>query len=161
MIKILLIEDEPKTVQSLKQGLEENSYEVEVAYDGTIAKQLALRNTYSLIVSDIIIPGINGIELCKQLGSPNFKILFDIYHMQIDEGDIIRSIQDSHAYFGHYHTAGVPGRHELDDRQELNYPAIMRAIKATGYKGYVAHEFIATNPDKISSLKQAVTVCDI
>ena len=102
-----------------------------------------------------------GIELCKQLGSPNFKILFDIYHMQIDEGDIIRSIQDSHSYFGHYHTAGVPGRHELDDRQELNYPAIMRAIKATGYNGYVAHEFIATNPDKISSLKQAVTVCDI
>jgi hydroxypyruvate isomerase len=102
-----------------------------------------------------------GIELCKQLGSPNFKILFDIYHMQIDEGDIIRSIQDSHMYFGHYHTAGVPGRHELDDRQELNYPAIMRAIKATGYKGYVAHEFIPTNADKISSLKQAVTVCDI
>ena len=102
-----------------------------------------------------------GIELCKQLGSPNFKILFDIYHMQIDEGDIIRSIQDNHFYFGHYHTAGVPGRHELDDRQELNYPAIMRAIKATGYNGYVAHEFIATNPDKISSLKQAVTVCDI
>jgi len=67
MIKILLIEDEPKTVQSLKQGLEENNYEVEVAYDGTIAKQLALRNSYSLIVSDIIIPGINGIELCKQL----------------------------------------------------------------------------------------------
>ncbi len=102
-----------------------------------------------------------GIELCKQLGSPNFKILFDIYHMQIDEGDIIRSIQDNHFYFGHYHTAGVPGRHELDDRQELNYPAIMRAIKATGYNGFVAHEFIATNPDKISSLKQAVTVCDI
>jgi hydroxypyruvate isomerase len=102
-----------------------------------------------------------GIELCKQLGSPNFKILFDIYHMQIDEGDIIRSIQDSHAFFGHYHTAGVPGRHELDDRQELNYPAIMRAIKATGYKGYVAHEFIATSPDKIGSLKQAVIVCDI
>lgn len=102
-----------------------------------------------------------GIELCKKLGSPNFKILFDIYHMQIDEGDIIRSIQDNHFYFGHYHTAGVPGRHELDDRQELNYPAIMRAIKATGYNGFVAHEFIATNPDKISSLKQAVTVCDI
>ncbi|MFM6994931.1 MAG: TIM barrel protein [Sediminibacterium sp.] len=102
-----------------------------------------------------------GIELCKKLGSPNFKILFDIYHMQIDEGDIIRSIQDNHFYFGHYHTAGVPGRHELDDRQELNYPAIMRAIKATGYNGFVAHEFIATNPDKISSLQQAVTVCDI
>jgi len=102
-----------------------------------------------------------GIELCKRLGSPNFKILFDIYHMQIDEGDIIRSIQDNHSYFGHYHTAGVPGRHEIDDTQELNYPAIMRAIKATGYKGYVAHEFIPTHADRIGSLQQAVTICDI
>ena len=81
--------------------------------------------------------------------------------MQIDEGDIIRSIQDNHSYFGHYHTAGVPGRHEIDDTQELNYPAIMRAIKATGYKGYVAHEFIPTHADRIGSLQQAVTICDI
>jgi hydroxypyruvate isomerase len=102
-----------------------------------------------------------GIELCKRLGSPNFKILFDIYHMQIDEGDIIRSIQDNHQYFGHYHTAGVPGRHEIDDTQELNYPAIMRAIKASGYTGYVAHEFIPTHSDRIGSLQQAVNICDI
>jgi hydroxypyruvate isomerase len=102
-----------------------------------------------------------GIELCKRLGSPNFKILFDIYHMQIDEGDIIRSIQNNHQYFGHYHTAGVPGRHEIDDTQELNYPAIMRAIKASGYEGYVAHEFIPTHTDHLSSLQQAVTICDI
>jgi hydroxypyruvate isomerase len=102
-----------------------------------------------------------GIELCKRLGSPNFKILFDIYHMQIDEGDIIRSIQDNHQYFGHYHTAGVPGRNEIDERQELFYPAIMRAIVATGYTGYVAQEFIAKDKDAIASLKKAIEICDI
>jgi hydroxypyruvate isomerase len=102
-----------------------------------------------------------GIELCKRLGSENFKLLFDIYHMQIDEGDIIRSITDNHQYFGHYHTAGVPGRHELDDNQELNYPAIMYAITETGFKGYVAHEFIPMSQDKTLSLRQAINVCDV
>lgn len=102
-----------------------------------------------------------GIELCKRLGSENFKLLYDIYHMQIDEGDVIRSIQNNHVYFGHYHTAGNPGRHELDENQELNYPAIMRAIYATGFKGYVAQEFIPTATDKIASLRNAVTLCDI
>lgn len=102
-----------------------------------------------------------GIELCKRLGSPNFKILFDIYHMQIDEGDIIRSIQDNHQYFGHYHTAGVPGRHEIDERQELYYPAIMRAIVATGYKGYVAQEFMPADKDQMASLKTAIKICDV
>jgi hydroxypyruvate isomerase len=102
-----------------------------------------------------------GIELCKRLGSPNFKILFDIYHMQIDEGDIIRSIQDNHQYFGHYHTAGVPGRNEIDERQELYYPAIMRAIAATGYKGYVAQEFIPKDKDAMASLRKAIEICDI
>lgn len=102
-----------------------------------------------------------GIELCKGLGSENFKLLFDIYHMQIQEGDIIRSIQDNHQYFGHYHTAGVPGRHEIDESQELYYPAIMRAILATGYKGYVAQEFIPEREDKIASLKQGFLICDV
>lgn len=102
-----------------------------------------------------------GIELCKRLGSPNFKILFDIYHMQIDEGDIIRSIRDNHQYFGHYHTAGVPGRNEIDERQELYYPAIMRAIAATGYKGYVAQEFIPKDKDAMASLRKAIEICDI
>lgn len=102
-----------------------------------------------------------GIELCKRLGSPNFKILFDIYHMQIDEGDIIRSIQDNHQYFGHYHTAGVPGRNEIDERQELYYPAIMRAIAATGYKGHVAQEFIPKDKDAMASLRKAIEICDI
>lgn len=102
-----------------------------------------------------------GIELCKRLDSPNFKLLYDIYHMQISEGDIIRTIQDNHHYFGHYHTAGVPGRHEIDENQELFYPAIMKAIVETGYKGYVAQEFIPTNPNPIASLKKAIAICDV
>lgn len=102
-----------------------------------------------------------GIELCKRLGSPNFKLLYDIYHMQINEGDIIRTIQDHHAYFGHYHTAGVPGRHEIDESQELFYPAIMKAIHATGYKGYVAQEFIPVKENKPLSLRKAVRLCDV
>lgn len=102
-----------------------------------------------------------GIELVKQIGSENFKLLYDIYHMQIDEGDVIRTIQDGHAYFGHYHTGGVPGRHEIDETQELYYPAIMKAIVATGFKGYVAQEFIPAKPDKLKSLKAAVKICDV
>lgn len=105
-----------------------------------------------------------GIELCKRLGSNNFKLLYDIYHMQVNEGDIIRTINDNHQYFGHYHTAGVPGRHEIDDSQELFYPAIAKAILATGFKGYLAQEFIPTPADeagKIDSLRQAVQICDV
>ena len=105
-----------------------------------------------------------GVELCKKIGSSNFKLLYDIYHMQINEGDVIRTIKDNHQYFGHYHTAGVPGRHEIDESQELFYPAIMRAIAATGYKGYVAQEFITTakdNKEKVAALKKAIKICDI
>jgi hydroxypyruvate isomerase len=105
-----------------------------------------------------------GIELCKRIGSPNFKLLYDIYHMQINEGDVIRTIRDSHAYFGHYHTAGVPGRHEINETQELYYPAIMQAIAETGHAGYVAQEFIPTgktDADKLKALKRAVRVCDV
>lgn len=102
-----------------------------------------------------------GIALCKALGSENFKLLYDIYHMQIQEGDIIRSIQDNHQYFGHYHTAGVPGRHEIGDNQELYYPAIMKAILATGFKGHVAQEFIPTWKDPIAALKEGITICDV
>ncbi len=102
-----------------------------------------------------------GVELCKQLDSPNFKLLYDIYHMQIDEGDIIRTIERDHQYFGHYHTGGVPGRHEIDERQELNYPAIMRAIVKTGFKGYVAQEFIPADKDPLVSLTTAIKICDV
>lgn len=75
-----------------------------------------------------------GVGLCKRLDSGNFKLLYDIYHMQVDKGDIIRSLRDNHQYLGHYHTAGVPGRNEIDERQELYYPAIMQAIVDTGFK---------------------------
>jgi len=105
-----------------------------------------------------------GVELCKRIGSPNFKLLYDIYHMQIDEGDVIRTIQDNHQYIGHYHTAGVPGRHMIDESQELYYPAIMKAIMATGFRNYVAQEFTSVKKeknDKIAELKKAVLICDV
>ena len=102
-----------------------------------------------------------GVALCKRLGSSHFKLLYDIYHMQIDEGDVIHTITDGHQYFGHYHTGGVPGRHEIDESQELFYPAIMRAIAATGYKGFVAQEFIPAKADKLKSLEECVHICDI
>ena len=103
-----------------------------------------------------------GVELCKRVGSENFKLLYDIYHMQIDEGDVIRTIKDNHQYLGHYHTAGVPGRHEIDESQELFYPAIIKAILATGFKGYIAQEFIPTGKtveEKMAALKDAVRRC--
>jgi hydroxypyruvate isomerase len=102
-----------------------------------------------------------GIELCKRLNSSNFKLLYDIYHMQISEGDIIRTITDNHHYFGHYHTAGVPGRNEIDSTQELNYPAIMKAILKTGYSGAVAQEFIPTADNPLESLKDSILICDV
>jgi len=102
-----------------------------------------------------------GAELCKRISSDNFKLLFDIYHMQIDEGDIIRNITDHHQYIAHFHTGGIPGRHEIDDTQELYYPAVMKAIVATGFKGYVGQEFVPKRPDKIASLRQAIQLCDV
>lgn len=102
-----------------------------------------------------------GVELCKQLGSDNFKLLYDIYHMQIQEGDIIRTIRNFHTYFGHYHTAGVPGRNEINETQELYYPAIMQAILETGFKGYVAQEFIPTAANKLGSLRESFRICDV
>jgi hydroxypyruvate isomerase len=102
-----------------------------------------------------------GVELANRIGSPNFKLLYDIYHMQIDEGDVISTIRKYHEYIGHYHTGGVPGRHEIDETQELYYPAIMKAIVDTGFKGYVAQEFIPSWPDKLAALKKGVQICDI
>ena len=101
-----------------------------------------------------------GVELCKQIGSPRVKLLYDIYHMQVQEGDVIATIAESKDYIAHYHTAGVPGRNEIDDTQELYYPAIMRAIVETGFKGYVAQEFIPKR-DALKSLAQAVKICDV
>ena len=102
-----------------------------------------------------------GIEVVKQVGSERLKLLFDIYHMQIMEGDIVRSIQENHQYFGHYHTGGIPGRNEIDDTQELFYPAVMRAIVASGYKGYVGQEFVPKQKDKLASLRRAIDICDV
>jgi hydroxypyruvate isomerase len=105
-----------------------------------------------------------AIELCKRLGSKNFSLLYDIYHMQIMEGDIIRTIRDNIQYFGHFHTAGVPGRHEIDDSQELNYPAIAKAIVDAGFKGYVSQEFIPSAQSiggRAQALSNAIRICDV
>ena len=102
-----------------------------------------------------------GVALCKEIGSESFKLLYDIYHMQIMEGDVIATIRKQNAYFAHYHTGGVPGRHEIDETQELNYPAILKTIADTGYKGFVAQEFIPSRPDALGSLRQAVRLCDV
>ena len=101
-----------------------------------------------------------GVELCKKVGSERLKILYDIYHAQIMEGDIIRTIRDYKDYIGHYHTGGNPGRNEIDETQELYYPAIMQAIVETGFKAYVGQEFIPTG-DPLTSLAQGVRICDV
>jgi hydroxypyruvate isomerase len=101
-----------------------------------------------------------GVELVKRVGSERFKLLYDIYHMQIMEGDVVRTITDNHEYIAHYHTGGVPGRHEIDGTQELNYAMISRAIKATGHRGFVAQEFIPVR-DPFTSLAEAVAICTV
>ncbi len=102
-----------------------------------------------------------GVSLVKSIGSNNFRLLYDIYHMQIMEGDVIRNIRDYHQFIAHYHTGGVPGRHEIDETQELFYPAIIKAIADTNYDGYIAQEFIPTNTDKLASLQRALKICTV
>lgn len=102
-----------------------------------------------------------GVALAKAVGSENFKLLYDIYHMQIMEGDVIRNIREHNKYIAHYHTGGVPGRNEIDESQELYYPAIMKAIADTGFTGFTAQEFIPKNTDKLASLEKCVKICDI
>jgi hydroxypyruvate isomerase len=101
-----------------------------------------------------------GVEVVRQLESPRVRLLYDIYHMQIMEGDVIRTIRDNHQWIAHYHTGGVPGRHELDDTQELNWRTVARTIADTGFTGYVAHEFVPTR-DPLSSLREAIALCDV
>jgi hydroxypyruvate isomerase len=101
-----------------------------------------------------------GVELCKRVGSERFKLLYDVYHMQIMEGDVIRTIRDNFRYIGHYHTGGVPGRHEIDDAQELNYPRIMTTLAELGYTGFVGQEFIPAR-DPMTSLREAYTLCNV
>jgi hydroxypyruvate isomerase len=100
-----------------------------------------------------------GVELCQRVGSERFKLLYDIYHMQIMEGDVIATIQENQDYIAHYHTGGVPGRHEIDETQELNYRRICEAIVETGFTGYLAQEFVPAR-DPIPSLRHAVQICD-
>jgi hydroxypyruvate isomerase len=105
-----------------------------------------------------------GVNLCKKLASENFKLLYDIYHMQIDEGDVIATIKKNSQYLAHFHVAGVPGRHEPNDTQELFYPAIIKAIKDTGFKGYIAQEYLPIakeQGDQIASLKASMLICDV
>ncbi len=102
-----------------------------------------------------------GVEVCKRVGSERLKLLYDIYHMQIMEGDVIATIRESYPYIAHYHTGGVPGRNEINETQEINYPAVMKAILATGYKGFVGQEFVPKGPDPLASLKQSVLICDV
>ncbi len=101
-----------------------------------------------------------GVEVCKRVGSERVKLLYDIYHAQIMEGDIIRNIREFHPYFGHYHTGGNPGRHEIDETQEIYYPPIMKAIAETGFQGYVAHEFVPKG-DPLAALTYATRICDV
>lgn len=101
-----------------------------------------------------------GVELCKRVGSERFKLLYDIYHMQIMEGDIIRTLKNAAPYIAHYHTGGNPGRNEIDETQEIYYPAVMRAILETGFQGFVAQEFIPKR-DPLASLKQGIHICDV
>ena len=102
-----------------------------------------------------------GAELCRRVGSPNFKLLYDIYHMQIMEGNIIDNIRKYHEYISHFHTGGNPGRAEIDETQELYYPAIMRVLLEIGYKGFVGQEFVPKQPDKIASLEKCIRICDV
>jgi sugar phosphate isomerase/epimerase len=101
-----------------------------------------------------------GVEVVKRVDSPRVKLLYDIYHMQIMEGDVIRTIRDNFQYLGHFHTGGVPGRHEIDSTQELNYGAVAKAIVDLGFQGYMAHEFVPAAKDPIKSLEEAAKLCD-
>ena len=102
-----------------------------------------------------------GVALAEMINSDRFKLLYDIYHMQIMEGDVIATIRKYHDYIGHYHTGGVPGRNEINDSQELNYPAIIKAIHETGFQGFVAQEFIPTYDDKLKALEEGMRICEV
>ncbi len=102
-----------------------------------------------------------GVELVNKIGSPNFRLLYDIYHMQIMEGDVIRTIREQSEFIAHFHTGGVPGRHEINATQELNYPAIVQAIADTGYTGFIGQEFIPTYEDKLHALAEGIGICSI
>jgi hydroxypyruvate isomerase len=133
---------------------------VKIAEDHDVTICMELLNSYVNHPGYMCDKSAWGFELCKRVNSPRFKMLYDIYHMQIMEGNLIATIKKNIQYIGHFHTAGVPGRHELDENQEIYYPAVMRAIVETGYTGYVAHEYTPMR-DPVESLIQAVETCDV
>ena len=132
-----------------------------------LAEQLGVTICVELLNSKVDHAGYQGdrtafgAAVVQQVNSPRVKLLYDIYHMQIMEGDVIRSIRDNFQWIGHFHTGGVPGRHEIDDSQELNYRAIAAAIADLAFTGYVAHEFVPSRSDPLSSLAQAVRICTV
>lgn len=132
-----------------------------------LAEELGITLVMELLNSKVDHPGYMcdhtgwGAELCRRTGSGNFKLLYDIYHMQIMEGDVISTIRANYPFIAHYHTAGVPGRHEIDETQELFYPAIMRAIVDTGYQGFVGQEFISKHPEKLVKLREGIRICSV
>lgn len=130
------------------------------------AEDLGVTICMELLNSKVNHPGYHadrtwwGVEVARRVGSPRFKLLYDIYHMQIMEGDVIRTIKDNLPYLAHFHTGGVPGRHEIDETQELQYRTIAKAIVDLGFDGYFAHEFIPLR-DPVTSLDQATALCDV
>lgn len=150
--------DDQEGLQNCAKGLKELM---------PLAEKAGIKITMELLNSKVNHPDYMcdhtewGVALCQAIGSDNFKLLYDIYHMQIMEGDVIATIRKHHEFISHYHTGGVPGRNEIDESQELYYPAIMKAIVDTGYQGFVGQEFIPKRSDKIASLKQGVTICNV
>ena len=117
--------------------------------------------TLMLALALMILPGfLERYRRVRRVESPRVRLLYDIYHMQIMEGDVMRTIRDNHQWIAHYHTGGVPGRHELDDTQELNWRTVAKTIADTGYTGYMAHEFVPTR-DPLTSLREAIVLCDV
>jgi hydroxypyruvate isomerase len=131
-----------------------------------LAEELNITLCIELLNSKVNHPGYMadhtawGVDVCKRVNSPRVKLLYDIYHMQIMEGDVIRTIRDNIQYIGHFHTAGNPGRHEFDDTQELNYSAICKAIADTGYQGILTHEYSPTR-DPLGTLEKMMQICEV
>src|SRR5476649_2095905 len=150
--------DEPTAVANCVAGL---------AKIAPLAERLGVTVCVELLNSKVDHPGYQGdhsafgVAVMRGVNSPRVKLLYDIYHMQIMEGDVIRTIRDNINWIGHFHTGGVPGRHEINDSQELNYHAIAMAIADLHYRGYVAHEFVPTRPDAFASLAEAFRICTV
>ncbi len=150
--------DDKKGMENCARGLQPLVKEAEVAGITLIMELLNSKVDHKDYMCD---HSDWGVALVNKIGSPNFRLLYDIYHMQIMEGDIIATIRDIHPFIAHYHTGGVPGRREINSQQELNYPAIVKAIAASGYTGFIGQEFIPSYEDKITALEEGMWICSI